>query len=98
VQIFLSVNTGGFPFLWWNILSDNPWHLSKLACARESMDKWVKMVNVGGSYATQPPDIEPTIKPQWPDQPYDELVRVGFRGRFIDDLEHPVIRKLRGRL
>jgi hypothetical protein len=98
VQLFLSVNTGGFPFLWWSPLLDNSWHLTKLACARESMDKWVKMVNVGGGYGTQPPEVPPTFEPIWPDQPYMELVQLGFRGRTINDLDHPVINKLRGRL
>jgi hypothetical protein len=35
-------------------------------------------------------------EPQWPAVPFKELLRVAFKGRFIDSLDHPVLRRLRG--
>jgi hypothetical protein len=34
--------------------------------------------------------------PEWPDLPFQELVRIAFRDRFITDPGHPVLRRLRG--
>jgi hypothetical protein len=35
-------------------------------------------------------------EPEWPDVPFRELLRVAFKDRFIDCLDHPVLRGLRG--
>jgi hypothetical protein len=35
-------------------------------------------------------------EPQWPDLPFKELLRIGFKGRYVDNLEHAVIKRLRG--
>jgi hypothetical protein len=35
-------------------------------------------------------------EPDWPQTPFNELLRVAFKGRCIDNLDHPVLRRLRG--
>ena len=35
--------------------------------------------------------------PTWPAESYDELADIAFRGRTIDSLDHPVVRRLQGR-
>jgi hypothetical protein len=35
-------------------------------------------------------------EPTWPDLPFQELVRIAFRDRLIDRVDHPVIKRLRG--
>jgi hypothetical protein len=35
-------------------------------------------------------------EPEWPELPFDELLRIGFQGKIIDRPDHLVIRKLRG--
>lgn len=35
-------------------------------------------------------------EPDWPEATFEQLVRVAFKGRWIDSLDHPVIRNLRG--
>jgi hypothetical protein len=37
-------------------------------------------------------------EPEWPDVPFRELLRVAFRDRFINSLDHPVLRRLRGEM
>jgi hypothetical protein len=37
-----------------------------------------------------------SAEPEWPDAPFDELLRIGFQGKIIDRFDHLVIRKLRG--
>jgi hypothetical protein len=34
--------------------------------------------------------------PEWPELTMDEIVRIAVRGRVIDTLDHPVLKKLRG--
>jgi hypothetical protein len=35
-------------------------------------------------------------EPEWPDVPFRDMLRVAFRDRLIDTLDHPVLRRLRG--
>ena len=35
-------------------------------------------------------------EPQWPDMPLTELLRLAFKNAFIDTVDHPVLRRLRG--
>ena len=34
--------------------------------------------------------------PEWPEEGFQHLVNVAFKGRFIQTLDHPVVRRLRG--
>lgn len=34
--------------------------------------------------------------PEWPELPFQELLRIGFRDRLIDRLDHAVVKRLRG--
>jgi hypothetical protein len=73
------------------------WSRSALEASQLAQEQWVRMTaNMPlGAYdvfvATgQHPD------PRWPEQPFADLLKVAFKDRFIDSLEHPVLRKLRG--
>jgi hypothetical protein len=35
-------------------------------------------------------------EPEWPDRPFHELLRIAFKDRLIDSMDHPVLRRLRG--
>jgi hypothetical protein len=35
-------------------------------------------------------------EPVWPQVPFAKILQVAFQNRYIDPLEHPVLRKLRG--
>ena len=34
--------------------------------------------------------------PQWPEQPFSELIRIAFRDRLINTIDHPAVKRLRG--
>src|SRR5262249_28454692 len=34
--------------------------------------------------------------PEWPKMPLNELLRIAFKDRYIDTLDHPVLKRLRG--
>lgn len=37
-------------------------------------------------------------EPQWPDTSFQELVDIAFKGRFIDSMDHPVLKRLMGQM
>jgi hypothetical protein len=37
-------------------------------------------------------------EPEWPEVPFGELLRIAFRDRLIESLDHPVLRRLRGEI
>jgi hypothetical protein len=36
--------------------------------------------------------------PQWPDLSFEELIRLAFHDKLIDDIDHPVIKDLNGEI
>jgi hypothetical protein len=97
-----SVSRQGVLFLWEVNLprSDgrvDEWSRTALEAINRATKRWVRVAaNMGlGGYelyeATGPlPD------PEWPAIPFPELLRVAFKDRYIADLNHPVLRRLRG--
>jgi hypothetical protein len=75
----------------------NDWHRSALEAAETAMSRWVRVrANLQlGAY-----DIfasEAVIAdPVWPDVPFPELIKIAFRDRLIDSVDHPVLKSLRG--
>lgn len=74
------------------------WGRSAMAAADAARTQWVRMAanRALGAYeiftGTMP------AEPQWPDVTFDELVQVAFKDHFIEDLNHPVLKGLRGEL
>ena len=76
---------------------DNEWNRSALEAAMMASKKWVRVVaNMAlGAYEV----FEATgdiPEPEWPEQSFGELLRIAFKDRFIQDLDHPVLKRLRG--
>lgn len=100
--LFTAVNRQGVLFVWPIRLpgSDgrvDEWSRTALEAADMAAKGWIRVAaNMGlGAYdvfhATgNLPD------PEWPDLPFQQLLRVAFRDRYIRDVNHPVLRKLRG--
>jgi hypothetical protein len=38
----------------------------------------------------------PLPEPNWPEQPFSDLLKVAFKGKMIEAQDHPVLKKLRG--
>jgi hypothetical protein len=101
--IFTAINRQGVVFLWpvrLPGLEDKPnawWH-SALEAAELAMTEWVRIkANMSlGAYemftaASEVPD------PDWSElESFQDLLRIAFRGRLIDNLDHAVIKRLRG--
>jgi hypothetical protein len=100
--IYTAVNRQGVAFLWPLRLPGrdgkiDDWSQSALEAAKRAEKNWVRvMPNMSlGAYDVFEASASLT-EPQWPGQTFQELLKVGFKGRLIDSPEHPVLRKLRG--
>jgi hypothetical protein len=73
------------------------WNTSALDAAQMAQNGWVRiMANMSlGAYDV----FEATgdiPEPEWPELSFEELLRIAFKGRFIDSLDHPVVQRLGG--
>ncbi len=100
--LFTVVDRQGNVFLWPIRLPRedgriDEWNASALEAAEMAQTTWVRVVaNMGlGAYDV----FEATgdlPEPKWPEQPFEGLLRIAFKGKFIETPDHPVIRRLRG--
>jgi len=102
VCLFLAVNRQGDVFLWPVKLPgvdgrSNTWNESALAAARLAEAKWVRTAaNMpGGMYDVFEAAGE-LSEPEWPQLSFAEILKLSFKDRFIQSVDHPVIRSLRG--
>jgi hypothetical protein len=100
--LFTTVNRQGVVFLWPVRLPGpdgklDDWNRSALEAAGLAQKSWVRVsANMAlGAYEVHVASTN-LAEPVWPEQPMKELLRVGFKGRLIDSLDHPVLKKLRG--
>ncbi len=98
-----AINRQGVLFLWPLRLPgedgrSNLWHESAWEAAGLAVNRWVSLrANMGLNAYDIYRGAETLSEPQWPDKSMEEILDVAFRGRFIGDPEHPVIKRLQGR-
>ena len=102
--LFTAINRQGVLFLWPVKLpgpdgKENEWHRSAREAAEKASNSWVRIkANMSlGAY-----DLVEAIadlpEPEWPDVSFQEVLRIGFRERFVDHPDHPLISRLRGHI
>jgi hypothetical protein len=102
--LFTAMNRQGVLFLWPIRLPGEDgrhdhWNRSALEAAQSAMHAWVKVVSNMSLGAYDVFEAAGTLpEPVWPDVTFQEVLRVAFKERFIRDLHHPVLRRLRGEL
>lgn len=75
----------------------NPWHQSLAEVVEMAEIQWVRISanrHVGAYDALVA--TGKLAEPEWPENSFNELFEIAFRGRIIDNLQHPVIRQLLG--
>jgi hypothetical protein len=100
--LYLTVNLPGIPRLWPIRLPDeegklDDWNRSALEAAGIAKKVWVRVSSKRrvGMYETEEARGK-LPEPEWPDLSFQEILQIAFKGRFIEDLDHPVLRRLRG--
>jgi hypothetical protein len=73
------------------------WHVSAAEAATRAMSNWVRMTANMDLGAYEIFEARAIIsEPEWPEQTFWDLVKIAFRNRLIQDMDHPVIQKLKG--
>jgi hypothetical protein len=100
--LFTAITRQGTLFLWPVRLPaadgrKNEWHRSAHEGAELAMSKWIRVganMNLGAyEFATA---LNGLADPAWPDITFNEVLKIAFRDRIIDNPDHPVIKRLRG--
>jgi hypothetical protein len=103
--IFTAINRQGVVFLWPVRLptpddKQNAWWQSARDTAEKAMTMWLRMrSNMSlGAYEMSVPERDDIPDPDWAtvEESFEELLRIAYRGRLVTDLDHPVIKRLRG--
>lgn len=97
-KIFLSTTRNGELFLWPVVFpSENAWHRSAMQAVDTAKTKWVRVVtnhSIPGYELLSPYDKLPD--PEWPDMPFNDILRIAFSNRIIESVDHPIVKELRG--
>jgi len=102
--LFTTINRQAVLTLWPIRLPDadgrhNVWHASALEAALLAKSKWIRVtanMYLGAYEVSVASDSIP--EPEWPDIPFQEMLKTAFKDNFINDLNHPVLKKLRGEI
>ncbi len=73
------------------------WSRTALEAASLANTKWVRVTSNMSLGAYEVYEATGNLSdPEWPEMPFKELLRVAFKDRIIETLDHPVLRRLRG--
>jgi len=100
--LYAAMNSQGVLFVWPIRLpgSDgkiDDWNRSALEAASMAETAWVRVASnmALGAYDVYTASAD-WPEPDWPALPLNEILRVAFKGRVIDTLNHPTLKRLRG--
>jgi hypothetical protein len=100
--VFTAINRQGVVHLW-HVRLPPPdgrvieWHRSAAEAAELAMFRWIRLkanMSLGAYEIFEASSSIPD--PEWPELPFQELIRIAFRDRLVDRPDHPVINRLRG--
>lgn len=102
VTLHLTINRQGVLSLWPVKLPSpdgrhNEWHRSAAEAAERAEHGWLKVVanmSLGANEMFEAAGDLP--EPKWPDMPFEEILKIAFRGHIIDSPDHPLVKRLRG--
>jgi hypothetical protein len=100
--LITTINRQGNVFLWSIGLPNasgrlNPWHESALEAAKRAETRWVRVAANMSLGAYDIAEAEGDLgEPEWPAEPFERLIELAFRDRFIRSLDHPAVRQLKG--
>ena len=102
-QLYTATTRQGLTMVWPVKLptggASNPWQETALAAVEASKTNWVRLFAdmARGHYRVMKAEGD-LDEPEFLDKPFNELLEMGFNGRVIDSSDHPICRKLRGRV
>jgi len=102
--LFTTMNRQGVLMLWPVRMPGedgrlDEWNASALEAAEMARTRWVRVaanMSLGAYEVFEATGDLP--EPEWPELNLGEILKVAFKGHYIEDLAHPVIRRLQGAL
>lgn len=100
--LFTAINRQKVLFVWPVRLPGedgrhDEWNASALEAASIAQKNWIRLsanMSLGAYEIYQASGSLP--EPEWPDMDFSKILETAFKGRFITDLDHPALRRLRG--
>jgi len=104
VRIHVWINRKGALHIWPCKLPDtegktNDWDTSSAEACVTAQDHWTMIENTGGGWQAVVAENDQLPDPEWPPHTMSQILRVAFKGgRVVEDLDHPLLDRLRGRV
>lgn len=101
MALFTAINRQGTLFIWPAKLPSadgrpNEWFRSAMEGAELAMKKWIRLVANMSLGAYEVFQAESNTQPEWPELGFDEILKIAFRDHYVDTIDHPVVKHLRG--
>jgi hypothetical protein len=75
----------------------NPWHASAADAAERAMSRWIRVAANMNLGAYEIFEATSTLsEPLWPDLTFEEILKVAFQDRIVDNFDHQIIQRLKG--
>lgn len=100
--LYTSVTRQGAILLWPVRLPDeqgrlDEWNTVAHEAARRAESNWIRLAaNMGAGTYDVYEAIDQMAEPEWPNLPLHRLLEMAFKERFVDNLDHPVVRRIMG--
>src|SRR5262249_30856807 len=76
---------------------DSDWWKSERDAAEREMTRGFRSVQTMSGGANKFWEAPASMaEPEWPDMPLQTMLRIAFTGRLVDQLDHPIVKRLRG--
>jgi hypothetical protein len=99
---YLAVTMQGLPFLWSvrqpsdDTKEPDRWMITGMEAIRLGKTSWVRMHWDEGHKKHRLQTSKSTAEPRWPSATFKQLIELAFKDYVISDLNHPILRQLRG--
>jgi hypothetical protein len=100
-MLFLTINRQQVAFFWPVRLPGidgrvDEWSKSALEAAQMAMHNWIRVTPDQSLGAYQVFYADHALEPVWPEHSMSALLRIAFKDRYVDTLDHPILCQLRG--
>lgn len=77
--------------------ANNTWNISMWNAQAAALENWIRVVSnrQNASYDVKVSESD-LGEPVYPEEQFNEILRVAFRGKVIETRDHPILKKLRG--
>ena len=100
MRLHTAINRQNQVFLWpIKLPTDgrrNPWLETAMDAAAEAERRWVRVVAGRGCYDVFSASCPDLADPEWPEESFNDLLRLAFKDRLVDRPDHPVVQRLAG--